>query len=220
MNAWTSPRATRSPLQHIGCPQLYPKTCLQSYPHLFSIFHLSFSPSSVVTPICLHVRTLCPRRPTPACRNSPPYAAGKAQQDQAWVLVGLSLPLPLPSHAAAATLVSLLSLHLAWHTSTSGPLHFFFFFLPWPSLLQISRHLTLSPFEFFVPMCLVRCSLHLIKKPSPVIHYLFATFIFLFQICHLKYQIFVYCIIYIFYCLPSYSTRIQLLQGQDFVLNA
>ena len=127
MNAWTSPRATRSPLQHIGCPQLYPKTCLQSYPHLFSIFHLSFSPSSVVTPICLHVRTLCPRRPTPACRNSPPYAAGKAQQDQAWVLVGLSLPLPLPSHAAAATLVSLLSLHLAWHTATSGPLHFFFF---------------------------------------------------------------------------------------------
>ena len=120
--------ATRSPVQQISCPQLYPKTCLQSYPHLFSIFHFSFSPSSVLTPICLHVGTLCSRRPTPACRNSPPYAASKAQQDQASVLVGLSLPLPLPSHAAAATLVSLLSLHLAWHTSTSGPSHFFFFF--------------------------------------------------------------------------------------------
>ena len=34
---------------------------------------------------------------------------------------------PSSAHQAAATLVSLLSLHLAWHTATSGPLHFFFF---------------------------------------------------------------------------------------------
>ena len=219
MNVWTSPRGYSFPCAADQLSSALPQDLPSVLPP--PLLHLPLFLLSLISPhpnLPARGNAVFPP-PHPRMQEQPTLCCDKAQQDQASVLVGLSLPLPLPSHAAAATLVSLLSLHLAWHTSTSGPLHFFFFFLPWPSLLQISRHLTLSPFEFFVPMCLVRCSLHLIKKPSPVIHYLFATSIFLFQICPLKYQIFVYCIIYIFYCLPSYSTRIQLLQGQDFVLN-
>lgn len=124
-----------------------------------SLLHLPHFLLSLIShhPNLPHVETLLPT----IQRNSPcPYADCKAHQDLALVLLWLSFSsIPLSCCSSHSGLFAVL-----WtrHSTLPPPglCTSDFFFLPWPSFLQISLWLTLSLPEFFVPMFLVRCSLH------------------------------------------------------------
>lgn len=128
-----------------------------AHPRLSSICHISFSPWSVTIPICLMWK-----------RCFPPYRGTarvltltvKPTKIWPWYFYDFLSP-PSPSRAAPATAASLLSSEpgtARFHLRAFALMRFFF--LPWPSFLQIPLWLTLSLPEFFVPMFLVRCSLH------------------------------------------------------------